>query len=372
MRIFFLICSIANAHGVERTITDKINYMAERGHEVTLVTYEQGEHPYVYDISSQVKCVDLNCRYFTLYKYSLPRRIKEQWIMKRRFKKVLRQLVMDQRPDVLVTTTYEGIFMNAIMSLRHQVRIIIESHTAFTHDMVGGSLLKRVRNHFYLQTLKKCHLLVALTRGDAACWQKHITNVVSVPNPVSFYCEEIDLQSREPGRIIAVGRYHSQKRFDRLIDAFSRIASKYPQWHIDIFGEGPDKDVLQSQIDTLDLQDRIRLMPSTKNIQAEYLRSEMFVFSSDYEGFGLVLIEAMACGVPPVSTDCPFGPSEIIEDGKSGLLCKMEIQDLSEKMEWMIVHDEERRKIAKNAHDAVARYRKDNVMKAWETAYSIK
>ena len=371
MKIFFLICSMANAHGVERTLTDKINYMAEQGHDVTLVTYEQGLHLYAFELSPKVNCVDLDCRYFTLYKYSIPKRLKEQWKMKRRFKKSLRQIVDERKPDVLVTTTYEGIYMREIMLLSDKLRIVIESHTAFTHDMMGGALFRRVSNYFYLNTLKKCHLLIALTKGDAVCWQKHISHVISVPNAVSFFCEQIDLLPREKGRIIAVGRYHPQKRFDRLIDAFSIIAAKYPLWHIDIFGEGPDKEALQMQIDQLGLHDRIHLKPPTKDIQSEYLRSELFVFSSDYEGFGLVLIEAMACGVPPVSTDCPFGPSEIIEDRVSGLLCEMSVQDMADKMEWMISHDKERMQIALNAHQAVARYQKNIVLKAWEVAYSL-
>lgn len=369
MKIFFLICSMANAHGVERTLTDKINYMAERGHDVTLVTYEQGIHPYIFQLSTKVKCTDLDCRYFTLYKYSLPQRLKKQWLMKRRFKHKLHRLVVDRSPDVLVTTTYESVYMNAIMSLRSQVRVVIESHTAFIQDMKSDTLMKRVRNLLYLQTLKKCDLLIALTRGDATFWQKYIHNVISVPDPVSFYSDHIDWLSREPGRIIAVGRYYPSKRYDRLIDAFSLIAAKYPKWHIDIFGEGPDKDSLQRKIDTLGLHNRICLMSPTVDIQSEYLRSEMFVFSSDYEGFGLVLIEAMACGVPPISTNCPFGPPEIIEDSVSGKLCQMNVQDLADKMEWMITHDKERRQMALNAHKASGRYRKEKVIREWELAY---
>ena len=369
MNIFFLICSMANAHGVERTLTDKINFMAEQGHKVTLVTYEQGLHPYVFALLPNVKCVDLDCRYFTLYKYALPKRLKEQWAMKHRFKQALSKLVTERHPDVLVTTTYEGIYMDAVMSLRRQTRIIIESHTAFTHDMMGGSLLRRVRNFFFLRKFKNCHLLIALTQGDADCWRQHITNVVSVPNAVSFYSEELDLQHREKGRIIAVGRYHPGKRFDRLISAFSLIAAKYPLWHIDIFGEGPDKEALQRQIDALNLHNRICLNLPTKDIQSEYLRSELFVFSSDYEGLGLVLIEAMACGVPPVSTDCPYGPSEIIENGVTGLLAKLDANDLSAKIEWMITHKTERREMGVKAYQAAAKYRKEVVMKQWGNAY---
>ena len=369
MRVFFLICSMANAHGVERTLTDKINYMAEQDHQVTLVTYEQGNHPYVFELSPKVNCVDLDCRYFTLYKYSILKRLKEQWIMRRHFKHALLRLIEEQSPEVLVTTTYEGVYMNVVMSLRNKVRIVIESHTAFTHDIRNDSMINRIQKFFYLQTLKKCHLLITLTRGDASFWQQYLTHVTSVPNPVSFYPDSVDYGLREHGRIIAVGRYYPSKRYDRLIDAFSLIAVKYPQWHIDIFGEGPDEDILQKQVDDLGLHDRIKLLMPTKNIVSEYVRSEMFVFSSDYEGFGLVLVEAMACGVPSVSTNCPYGPPEIIEDERTGLLCNMNVQDLANKMEWMMTHDKERKEMGIMAHQAASRYKKENVMREWIHAY---
>jgi len=369
MKIFFLICSLANAHGVERTITDKINYMADQGHDVTLVTYEQGQHPYAFELSNKVNYVDLNCRYFTLYKYSVLKRKIKQYAMKRRFKKALNEQILERRPDALVTTTYEGAYMKEIMSFRSIVRIIIESHTAFTHDMQGNTPLERIEKYLYLQVLKQCHLLIALTKGDASCWQKYISHVVSIPNPLPFYFEKLDQQFRKKGRIIAVGRYHPQKRFDRLIDAFALIAEKYPQWYVDIYGEGPDKKTLQDQIDHLSMHERVHLQLPTKDIVSEYLKSELFVFSSDYEGFGLVLLEAMACGVPPVSTDCPFGPSEVIDDGVTGLICKMEVHDLADKIEWMITHEQERKEMGVKAHRTIARYKKEVVMKEWERMY---
>ena len=93
------------------------------------------------------------------------------------------------------------------------------------------------------------------------------------------------------------------------------------------------------------------------------------MLSSDFEGFGLVISEAMSCGIPVVSTDCPFGPSEIIEDGKTGLLAKMDVNDLSEKMEWMITHEEERKSMGIQAYEAAARYKKDVIVPEWEKAY---
>ena len=101
----------------------------------------------------------------------------------------------------------------------------------------------------------------------------------------------------------------------------------------------------------------------------EYQQSQFFVLCSDYEGFGLVLIEAMACGIPVVSTDCPFGPSDIIEDGLTGLLARMDVQDLAAKMEWMITHEAERNMMGVRGRYAAAKYEKEEVMKEWERAY---
>ena len=174
---------------------------------------------------------------------------------------------------------------------------------------------------------------------------------------------------KKEGRIICVGRLTPQKRFDRLIDAFSLIAVRYPDWHITIFGEGEDKEKLQNQIVVNNLGDRIFLTPPTKDIYLHYMSSQFLVLSSDFEGFGLVITEAMACGIPVVATNCPFGPSEIIDDGKSGLLAKMDVKDLAEKMEWMMTHDEDRRLMGANAHQAAARFRKETIMPQWEEAY---
>lgn len=369
MNIVFLIRSVANKGGLERTITDKVNALANMGHTVTLVTYEQGCHPYAFPIEPTVRCVDLACRYYTIYKFPLFKRLYEDWKMKRRFAKKMRAFVNQVRPDVFVTPTLTSEFMDVIMSLRLQTRVVIESHTAFTHDMRGEGLVERIHKYALLRSVKRCDLLIALTMDDTECWIQHVRNVVTVSNPLTLYPETLSHPSKESGRIVSVGRLEPQKRFDRLIKAFSLIACKYPLWYIDIYGEGGDKVALQSLIEENGLAKQIHLKGVTSDVYSEYERSQFFVFSSDYEGFGLVLIEAMACSVPCVSTDCPFGPSEIIEDGKTGLLSKMDVEDLAEKMEWMITHEEERKAMGIAARQAAARYRKEIVMPQWEQAY---
>ena len=199
---------------------------------------------------------------------------------------------------------------------------------------------------------------------------KRAKRVEVIPNPVTYYNDNLCFPEKKKCRIISVGRLTPQKRFDRLIDAFALIAEKYPEWYVDIYGDGYEKEILQSQIVNMGLSHRIHILPPTSDIYTEYLQSQFFVFSSDFEGFGLVLIEAMACGIPVLSTNCQFGPSEIIENGVTGLLSGLNVNDLASKMEYLITHHDERQVMGINAYHAVSRYRKEIVMPIWEQTYT--
>lgn len=292
------------------------------------------------------------------------------WKLKREFLRKIQGLFIDKIPDVVVASTYEGDFMDEIIFLKSRTRVILESHTSFVGHMKGENLLDKIKKRSVLEGVKRCDLLIALTHCDAKCWNQYIQNIAIVPNPISYYPEKISGEcGKDDKRILAVGRMLKEKRFDRLINAFALISSKYPEWFIDIFGDGPERYVLEKQVNSQNLDSRVNFKGNTNEVFMEYQKSQFFVLSSDSEGFGLVLIEAMACGIPVVSTDCPYGPSEIIEDGKTGLLSKMDAKDLAEKMEWMITHEEERKAMGIAARKAAARYRKEIVMPQWEKAY---
>ena len=147
------------------------------------------------------------------------------------------------------------------------------------------------------------------------------------------------------------------------------LSHRYPKWHLDIYGRGADREMLLKQIEGYRLTDRIIIHEPVEDVFCEYQRSQFFVLSSDYEGFGLVIVESMACGTPVVSTDCPYGPAEIIEDGVTGLLCQMDVHDLASKMEWMILHDSERGEMGAAAHKSAAKYKKDRILCMWTEVY---
>lgn len=369
MRIVFVLRSLANRGGIERVLTDKANFLAEHGHQVLFVTYEQGMHKHEFYLCPNIQYFDLDCRKFTIYRYSLLKRLFENWKMNRLMKARWNTFVDNNKPDVVVITTYSDDFMSEFMSVNKKTHIIVESHTAFTHDMCPSNCFNYFRKRILLNTLKRCDLLITLSDGDKQCWGKHIKNVRKVINPVTHYVDNVENCIRKKGRIICVGRLHEQKRFDRIINAFALITNKYPDWYIDIYGKGYLQDDLKRLIVDLGLERKIVIHEPTSNIYQEYLQSELFVLSSDYEGMPLALLEAMACGVPSLATDCPFGPSEVIEDYKTGLLSKMDEKDLAHKIEWMITHEKERHMIGVKGHQIAAKFKKDIVMKEWEDAY---
>ncbi len=371
MKIAFILRSVVLTGGIERVIIEKMNWLAERGHHVMLITYEQGQHPMSFSLHPKVNHVDIECRYFTIYKYSLLLRPFLMLKMQRKFKKELRSLLAEYSLDVVVMPHNIEEFQYVIASMSSITSVVYESHSASAEFVRGGLFRMFLNNICFFPMLKKIKMVIALTKGDSMFWERHCNHVQTVVNPLSSYPNTIEDCSKEEGRILYVGRLHHVKRIDRLIQAFSMIADKYPLWHIDIFGEGEEEIRLKNMISDFGLTERVIIHKPVSTIFEEYRRSQFLVLSSDSEGFSLVIVEAMACGIPVVSTDCPFGPREIVDDGKTGLLSRLEAEDLAAKMEWMMTHDSERQKMGIQAHQAVSRFENNKVMEEWEKAYLL-
>ena len=378
MKILIIHRSFALVGGAERVIIDKANYLSDMGHEVVLISYEQGTHPIPYQLKPSVHVQDLNCRFFTLSKYSIYKRLFLFFQLKRRLKHSLSQVFEEESPQVIVLASDWQFLIKVVLDAAQDIPVIAEFHNAFDFIIkkIGNNgnqfivSITRLYYKYFLKHFKNCTCLVALTENDARHWRNYSDNVVVIPNPVTLYPEKVDDVQKEEGRIICVGRLNGQKRIDRLISAFSLIADKYPKWHVDVFGEGDLKYTLQQQIDSHHLENRFVLNEPTNKIFEEYKKSQMLVLSSEYEGRPLVLIEAMACGTPCVSFDCPSGPGEIIENGVTGLLVENgNINDLANKIEWMITHEAERKEMGRQARRDAAKYKMSVIMKDWEELY---
>lgn len=370
MRIIFLLRSVVLSGGIERVVTEKANWLSCHNHQVLFLTYEQGSHNLSFPLDSNVVHEDLGCPYYTVYKHNILVRPFYMLMFKYKFCSRLKTKIKSFHPDVMVIPSNITEFFGPAISMRNLVPVVFECHSTNV-ELTGlnHSLKQHYRKYQILYYIKRCSLVVSLTDGDAQYWRKHCKHVAVVPNPLSYYPDLIETKKKVPSTIICVARLQMEKRVDRLIEAFSLISSKYPDWHIDIYGEGVDKAHINQLIQNYGLSNKITICPPIRTIYEEYRKSQFLVLSSDSESFSLVIIEAMACGIPVVSTDCPFGPREIIDDGKTGLLSRLEADDLAAKMEWMIIHESERQKMGLLAHQAVSKYEKNRVMEEWENVY---
>ena len=374
MKIMYIIKSYALKAGVERVMGDKMNYLATHGYDVVLVTYEQGNHSLAFPLNPAVVCYSLDARFFRLSCYPIWKRPYYWCKMRRNFKYGLQSVVGREKPHVMITTTYSMKVLDIILGIKTTAHRIIESHVAcFTirksYDLRNNALLywvAKIYDKFVFEKIRRFELLVVLTAGDAADWKNYIDKVVIIPNPVTFFPKEVIPHDGSGRRIIAVGRLHEQKGFDRLIDAFAIVANTCLEWHLDIYGQGDDEKLLLDRIRNKKLEGRVRILPPSNQIYDEYQKSEFYVLSSRYEGYPLVLNEAMSCGIPCVAFRCQYGPEDAIEHQVNGLLVENDnINELAQQVLWMITHVKERLEMGNAARMAARRYLPETIMQKW-------
>lgn len=199
-----------------------------------------------------------------------------------------------------------------------------------------------------------------------APWSIPKKTIRVIPNPVRQFQVQKKLPKCNYPRIIAVGRLTPQKGFDLLLAAFADVAKKFPEWQLDIFGQGPLLEELKKQRDQLDLNSRVHFPGITRDAYAEFERSDIFVLSSRFEGFPNVLLEAMAAGVAVIAADCKFGPGEIVDNENNGLLIPSEnIPALTQALKRLMSDAELRGKLGRAARSVQERYAEEKIVERW-------
>ncbi|WP_283134736.1 glycosyltransferase family 4 protein [Rhizohabitans arisaemae] len=237
-----------------------------------------------------------------------------------------------------------------------------------THD-VHSRALRAVLTHSY----RALDALVTTTEADAAVYRRRMrlpgVEVLAVPNSVPRPRTALDAD-REP-IVMAAGRLAPGKRYDLLIEAFAKVAGEHPEWRLRIYGGGGEKDRLRSRIDALGLTGRAQLMGVRGSLEAEWAAASIAATTSDAESFGMTIVEAMRCGLPVVSTDCPLGPAEIIHHGVDGLLVpRGDVDAIARALLRLIGDERERRRMGQAALQGSTRFDPEPIAVRYEELFT--
>lgn len=363
-----------NFAGIERILTCKMNYIVNHtSHKVFFTTYEQQSQPIPFQLDANIIYKPLDLMMPQRSEMSLSQWLKAYHDVRKSFKYQFKSLINDISPDIVISTVYSYQVLDIIIITCHQkgIKTIMESHTQgetvtlslkFKYNRLLFKIFS-IWDDFILRSMRHCNCIVTLTKQDIPFWQKYAKHIEVIPNMLTITPKVV--QDYEVKRVISAGRYMSEKGFDMLLEAWHLLPEYLHAWHLYIFGNG-DRSIYQNIINKYNMEDTVHLMPATENIAEEFSNSSLYVMSSRYEGFGLVLAEAMSCGLPCVSFDCPYGPREIIKNGEDGLLAQNNnIEDLAKKMAQLMSNEELRRIMGKQAIKNIARYTPEFIMKQW-------
>lgn len=370
MKITYIYTALVTRGGADRVITNKANWLAEHGYDVMIVTDTQMGRDPIYPLSKNIVLHDLAIDFSQEYGHSLP--VRAWWYFKLmyQYRKKLTEVLIDRKSDVVITTL--GRDLDFLTKIKDGSVKIGESHIArqFSRnfhlmEQKGGfhKLLAKIWRKKQQRDVAKLEALVLLTQEDANSW-KGVTKTYVIPNPTPFYPEKSS--SCEFYKAICVGRLNEQKGYEYLIDAWAIVSKRHPDWVLNAYGSGEIKDQLQSRIDKNGLSKTLILNEPTSQIIDKYLESSIYIMSSRFEGFPMVLLEAMSCGLPCVSFDCPNGAKDLIENGRNGFLVDyLNVEELAERICELIEDSILRKKMGLSAKEDIKQYLPNMIMKKW-------
>ena len=361
MRLTLVISSLGRG-GAERVLSILASAWAEQGHQVTLLTFDGDTAP-AYTVHPSVVLRHLNlAAYSKNFIQGLSRNANRV--------RVLRRAIRESRPTIVVSFLDMVNVLTILATRGMDVPVIISERIDPSLYDIGRAwhLLRRLVYPFADALV--CQTDRALKRFRAMTRVRGFT----IPNPVLPPPGTARSQSEPslPARrvLIAMGRLVPQKGFDLLLEAFARLAPRHPDWNLTVLGSGPMLATLKTQRESLGLNDRIQFAGAVADPFPVLRSADMFVFSSRFEGFGMALAEAMACGLPAVSFDCPEGPSVLIRDGIDGVLVPPEdVNALTAALDRLMADAQEREKLGSRALEVLERFSLSKILGLWSELF---
>ena len=345
--IAILLTDITKRAGTERAVVNLANILVSLKHNVFIFSIDSLEGKASYYLNEKVQII-----HFELKIAESNRLVKLNEYKK--LEQKIKMYIQEENIDCIIGT-YSS--LNALLTRIRGIKTIGCEH--FNYGS-AGMIHRLVRCFFY----PHLDAVVVLTEED----RKHynfLQNCYVIPNSCSF---TTGIKSTwDEKTILAIGRYTKQKGFDLLVEAASKLKNEFPDWTFCVVGSGEEEQKLRNLIKQYNLNGYVNLLPSTTDVISLYKTASIYCMSSRWEGLPMVLIEAQSCGLPIVSFNCPEGPSEIIQDGINGFLCKPENStDLAAKLKILMENDELRETFGKNSFESSERFSSREVAEKWK------
>lgn len=366
MKVVYCLNSIVELGGIAKVTILKANELARKGFEVYILVSDHNNKQT--QLNSNVKLINLNINYYKDDWKSYFHVLKGIIIKRKQHKNKLKKILNQIQPDVVISVGQsEKYFLpyikgpwKTIREFHYDKLYRIRSANNFFQKFIA-----RIVNFYDLNfIIKKFNKIVVLTNEDKIHNWINKDNVFVIPNPIVV--KPFVLPSFENKKIVAVGRLVEVKNYRSMICAFKKVAEKHPDWILEIWGEGNLKIQLQNEISNLNLKENIILKGTTDNLNEIYGNASLLLMTSKYEGWGLVLTEAMSYSIPVISYDCPYGPKEIVEDGINGFLIPSGKENLfAEKICFFIENPEVLKDFCKKANVSIRKFDIDKIMNKW-------
>lgn len=376
MKIAYTYPAFINIGGADKIIINKANYFAEKlGYEVYLITDSQNGLDSFFPISSKVFHIDLGLNFYQQYQHPFYKRLWIYLKLMRKFRKGMIQLLDKIKPDILISTFTRDASLASIYKLYTKVTIA-EVHTTKTNIRAlpelrrKGGLYKIIA--YYIErrlnaSAKQFDEMVVLNTVEKDLWIS-VRDVRVINNAVQIYPKEQNPLSAKSA--IFVGRAEYEKGPDNLIEVWKIVAKRHPDWTVRMFSTGSMLESLQAKVKEYGIEKQVLFMPPTKDMEHEYMNSAMCLMTSRFEGFPVVLQEAMGCGLPCLAFNCPSGPRHIITDKEDGYLIEDgNIEELANKICELIEDDNLRNKLGHKAKENIARYSEETIMNQWKELF---